>query len=284
MKFSTSVSIEPLSVRLNLTDKLFVLGSCFADSMGRRLRDAGFDVCINPFGTLYNPASILSATLRLDSREAFTAKDCVEMGAGSSLKCSFHHHTSFARESEREFLECANAALAESADKWQACTKVIITLGTAQVWKRLDGSIVSNCLKRPAREFTHETLSVGDVTGLMAQLVSCHPEKQFIFTVSPIRHMGEGAHVNTISKSILQLGLHGISAPGVCYFPSYEILLDELRDYRFYADDLVHPSPLAEEFIWERFLEAAVPASEHEAISHNVKSARHAAHRPLRQA
>ena len=283
MKLSTIVSINPLPVRLTLADKIFVLGSCFADSMGRRLGNAGFDICINPFGTLYNPASICSAVRRLDNSKAFKPEDCVEMGAGAGLVCSFEHHTSFARATSEEFLSSANTALEEAAVKWEACNKVIVTLGTAQVWRRLDGSIVTNCLKRPAREFLHDTLSVDEVKALMSSLVSRHPDKQFIFTVSPIRHMGEGAHVNTISKATLQLGLRDISGMHACYFPSYEILLDELRDYRFYADDLIHPSSIAEEYIWERFLEAAVPASEHETIRLNLKSYRRTVHRPLRR-
>lgn len=284
MKFSTSVSTDPLPVRVSLDDTLFVFGSCFADSMGRRLADAGFNVCINPFGTLYNPASICNAVRRLDCGKPFTEQDCVEMGAGAGLVCSFEHHTSFARPSSEEFLAFANDSLGKAVQRWKSCNKVIVTLGTAQVWKRLDGSTVTNCLKRPAREFTHDCLGVEEVRSLMAGLVASHPDKQFIFTVSPIRHMGEGAHKNTLSKATLQLGLSEVTGPGTCYFPSYEILLDELRDYRFYADDLVHPSSLAEEYIWERFLEAAVPASEHDTIRQNIKSARHAAHRPLRQA
>ena len=124
------------------------------------------------------------------------------------------------------------------------------------VWRLVsNGEVVSNCLKRPSREFSHEMLSVDQVAAISSRIVSAHPDKEFIFTVSPIRHMGEGAHINTISKSTLQLGLQAVTGLA-SYFPAYEIMLDELRDYRWYAADLVHPSAAAADYIWERFREA----------------------------
>ena len=134
MKFSTQVSIEELPVRLEKEDKVMVLGSCFADNIGSRLPDAGFDARINPFGTLYNPASILKAVERLDSGHPFVEEDCVEMGAGAGLVCSFSHHTSFARPDKDSFLKNANEAFKDASAFWKECRKVIITLGTAYVW------------------------------------------------------------------------------------------------------------------------------------------------------
>lgn len=279
IKLSTPVSAGLLDARISLEDKIMVLGSCFADNIGSRLMDGGFDVCVNPFGTLYNPVSICNAVARLESGQPFGEADCVEMGAGAGLICSFFHHTSFARATREEFLSNANASLSEASAFWKSCSKVIISLGTAMVWKReKNGEVVSNCLKRPASEFTHEMLGVTHIFALLQLLVSSHPSKQFIFTVSPIRHMGDGAHVNTLSKATLQLSLAKVQAD---YFPAYEILLDELRDYRFYADDLVHPSRLAEDIIWERFLECAVESADLPQILQNEKAARRSAHRPI---
>lgn len=314
MKLFTDVNCKKIA-EFALSDRICVMGSCFADEIGARLEAGGFNVLRNPFGTLYNPASLASAVARLDSAEPFTQEDCVEMGAGAGRVGSFSHHTSFARPTAEEFLAHANARLAEDTARWRDCSVVILTLGTAWVWRALERPgqpVVANCLKRPAREFAHELLSVEACAQLLRGIIEAHPDKQFILTVSPIRHLGYGARANTLSKSTLHLAVQQLidsaagrkngagigfsgnctknnsgpsawKAPsgGVCYFPAYEILQDELRDYRFYADDLVHPSPTAVQIIWERFLDACVPASEHARILEHEKAARAALHRPL---
>lgn len=275
MKLTTPVNIAPLPVRIGLDEKIMVLGSCFADSVGARLAAGGFDVCINPFGTLYNPASIAAAVKRLESGRAFTGDDCVEMGAGAGRICSFFHHTSFARKSAAEFLDNANARLQEAHEFWISCSKVIITFGTAMVWRHLpEDIVVGNCLKRPAAEFNHSMLSVSETEELTGQIIAAASGKELIFTVSPIRHLSQGAHSNTLSKATLHLGLENAleGREKACYFPAFEILNDELRDYRFYADDLVHPSKLAVDFVWDKFLEAAVPSELYQKIRENEKT------------
>lgn len=284
MKLFTEVNCEKLSP-LSRGEKICVLGSCFADAIGEKLAAAGFDVLRNPFGTLYNPASVATAVERLDSARPFTADECVEMGAGAGLVCSFAHHTRFARPTPEAFLDAANAALAADAAAWAGCRRVIVTLGTAWVWRALERPgrpVVANCLKRPAREFAHELLGVDACAALLRSLVEAHPDKQFLFTVSPIRHLGDGAHANTLSKSTLQLAVQQVVTAGAEYFPAYEILLDELRDYRFYADDLVHPADTAVQLIWERFLDACTDPADRPAILAAERAARAAAHRPLR--
>ena len=277
MKLFTEVSCEKIAP-IPLDAPICVLGSCFADEIGARLSDAGFDVLRNPFGTLYNPSSIASAVERLDSAAPFTPQDCVEMGAGAARVCSFSHHTSFARPTAEEFLAYANARLEEDAQRWRACTHVILTLGTAWVWRALERPgqpVVANCLKRPAGEFSHELLGVDACAELLRGIIDAHPDKRFILTVSPIRHLGDGAHANTLSKSTLHLAVGQVDA---AYFPAYEIVLDELRDYRFYADDLVHPAPAAIQIIWERFLDACTLPSERERILAAERASRASAH------
>lgn len=276
MNFYTAVDISDFPVKISLADRIMVLGSCFADNMGARMAASGFNVCVNPFGTLYNPASICNALDRLDGGRSFTADDCVEMGAGAGLICSFSHHTSFARADAHEFLENANARLAEASEFWKGCNKLIVTFGTAMVWRH-DGEVVSNCLKRPGNEFVHEMLSEEEAATYMQCIRSYG--KETIFTVSPIRHLSEGAHANTLSKATLQLALAGIG--DICYFPAYEIVLDELRDYRFFAEDMCHPNQTAISYLWERFLDAAVPACEHGTVKANEKAARRSAHRSI---
>lgn len=281
MKFTTAVVPEAFGTKIGFNDRILVLGSCFSDEIGGRLSSAGFDVLVNPFGTLYNPASIASAVRRMDSGVPFTENDCVEMGAGAGLICSFEHHTSFARPDATEFLRNANESLERAAEYWRGCSTVIITLGTAMVWRHLERElIVSNCLKRPSGEFSHEMLSVGQCAGHLRAIIENNPGKRFILTVSPIRHLSQGAHVNTLSKATLHLACEEIN--GAEYFPAYEILCDELRDYRFYAEDLVHPSSMAVEYIWEKFCAAAIDPSLSEEITANEKAARRKAHRPLR--
>ena len=277
MKFFTRINIEPAKDRLCLSDRIMILGSCFADSAGSKMAAAGFNVCTNPFGTLYNPASILEAVRLLDSDTLFGPSDCVWMGAGAGRVCSFRHHTSFARQTPEEFLQNANDKLLQAREFWKDSNKLIITLGTAFAWYH-DGTVVSNCLKLPAAEFTRHMLSVEECAGCLGAIASSHPEKQLILTVSPIRPLGDGAHSNPLSKATLQLAAD--RTEGAYYFPAYELLLDELRDYRFYADDLVHPSSSAFEYIWERFLESCIAPSDLDRIAANEKAARQSAHRP----
>lgn len=275
MKFTTPVSAERLSTELALTDRIMVLGSCFADNIGQRMSDSGFNVCVNPFGTLYNPASIASSIDRLTSGAPFTTGDCVEMGAGAGKICSFEHHTSFARPDAEEFLKVANSSLREASSFWKTCNKVLITFGTAMVWRH-GGKVVSNCLKRPAGEFTHDMLSLEEIALCIERITAAASQgKKFIFTVSPIRHPGDGVRGNTLSKASLHLAL---GRTGFDYFPAYEIMMDELRDYRFYAEDLLHPSRQAVEYIYERFRDAAFRKCDLEQIASNEKRAVAARH------
>ena len=287
LKLLTPVDAGRSPFNFSYGDRILVLGSCFADSVGRRLSEAGFDACVNPFGTLYNPVSVCNALSRLACGVPFTEADCVPLGAGSPLVGSFWHHTLAARPTAAAFLADANASLEAASAFLQGCTRVFITLGTAWCWRNAaTGEVVANCLKRPASEFTRERLSVASVTALLERLVRRWPDKSFLFTVSPIRHLKESAHGNQISKSILLLAIDNIAsnpefAGRVAYFPAYEILLDELRDYRWYASDLVHPSEDAARYIWERLVEFALAPEEKEKLLEAEKLFRRSQHRPL---
>lgn len=241
-----------------------VLGSCFAAGIGKALTEKGLNVCINPFGTLFNPVSIRSSIDRLVTAREFTGQDCVQMGAGSSLWCSFSHYTRFARASQQEFLDNANKTLSEAAEFYRSANYLIITFGTAWCFRHKERDmIVSNCLKRPAAEFERFRLEVDEIAALYAD-DDVFKGKNVILTVSPIRHLADGAHANQISKSTLLLACDRIlearrrgevtlQADIWGYFPSYEIMMDELRDYRWYADDGMHPGEAAAEIIFDRF-------------------------------
>lgn len=283
LKLQTKVECGTSPVRLSYSEGVMLLGSCFADNIGARMADAGFDVCVNPFGTLYNPVSLRNAVARLESGTPFTGADCVEMGAGAGLICSFHHHTSFARRTPEEFLSVANASLETAHSRWRDAGLVILTLGTAYCFRHVEsGLVVSNCLKRPAREFVRERLSVSAVESVLRDLTDSFPDKRFILTVSPIRHMSDGANANQLSKGTLLLSADAVAdGERIVYFPAYEIVMDELRDYRFYAEDMVHPSAQAVGYIWERFCDFALPEGERQTLLENMKACRCKQHRPM---
>lgn len=300
MKLQTPVADAPCKVGISYDDRIMMLGSCFTDNIGKQLADYGFDVCINPFGTLYNPVSILRSVERLISGTPFTAEDCVQIGAGDTRWCSFSHHTSFAREDKEEFLAHANETLKAAREHFLSCGKVIITLGTSWCFRHKESdSVVSNCLKHPASEFFRERLSSAEVTDALRKIVElcCDSSagvcpKQFIFTVSPIRHFKDGAHGNQISKSALLLGIDDLLAglPAdlsmnpfyfADYFPAYEIVMDELRDYRFYAEDMCHPTQQTVDYIRERFLGWALHADESPRLQEKIREYRRSCHIPL---
>ena len=285
IKLQTPVDPGRSAVEISIKDTTVVLGSCFADNIGKKMEAFGFDVLVNPFGTLYNPVSVTEAVARLGSGEAFKAEECVRMGAGSDLVCSFSHNTSFARETQEDFLEYANLSLGKSSQMWKKATKVIVTLGTAFCFRHIQsGRTVANCLKIDGREFIRYRLDVEGTVALLERMMEENPAKEFIFTVSPIRHLKDGAHGNQLSKSTLLLAVDRICTeyPGRAdYFPAYEIVLDELRDYRFYAEDLVHPSGQAVECLWSRFLDFCLPAGEREEILAREKILKRSAHCPL---
>ena len=281
MKLQTPVADAICKVGISYNDKITMLGSCFSDNVGKLLFNYGFDVCVNPFGTLYNPISILRSIERLISVRPFTEEDCIQIGAGDERHCSFSHHTSFARAGREEFLDNANMTLQKAAQHFAESTKIIITLGTSWCFEHKSSrNIVSNCLKRPASEFERVRLTSGQTCQALTQIMElCRQaesdtfkHKEFIFTVSPIRHFKDGAHGNQISKAGLLLGIEDALLTGDAdYFSSYEIMMDELRDYRFYAEDMCHPTSQAVDYICERFLTWALPADERHMLEENIK-------------
>lgn len=285
LKLTTPVEASESSVKVSFKDRITILGSCFADSIGSRMSALGFDVCVNPFGTLYNPMSICNSAARMAAGIPFTMEQCVEMGAGAGLFCSFSHHTSFARRTPEEFLENANIALESASEAWKGSTKVIITLGTSWCYEHIaTGEIVSNCLKIDRKEFRRRRLSVAEVASMLKSLIARNGGKEFIFTVSPIRHMKDGAHGNQLSKSTLLLAIDEVCRAfpdRTEYFPSFEIVMDELRDYRFYAEDMVHPSEQAADYIWRRFSDSVIPEDEKVTLAERVRELKRSMHREM---
>lgn len=285
LKLTTPVEASESSVKVSFKDRITILGSCFADSIGSRMSALGFDVCVNPFGTLYNPMSICNSAARMAAGIPFTMEQCVEMGAGAGLFCSFSHHTSFARRTPEEFLENANRALESASEAWKGSTKVIITLGTSWCYEHIEsGEIVSNCLKIDQKQFRRRRLSVSEIASMLKSLIARNAGKEFIFTVSPIRHLKDGAHGNQLSKSALLLAVDEVCRAfpdRTEYFPSFEIVMDELRDYRFYAEDMMHPSEQAADYIWRRFADSVLPEDEKVTLAERVRELKRSMHREM---
>ena len=268
MKLNTPVEIKPLEGRLTYRDSILFVGSCFADEIGRRCTERYFDTRVNPFGVLFNPCSISDCLGLLEGyginaeQCSFIPEDVIETSGGF---CSFHHHGSMARPTAQEFLDNANKVLADASDFYYREGWVVVTLGTAFIYTdKESGNVVANCHKLPADRFERTMIDADQVYDALSQYVAARPQRQWIFTVSPVRHLSDGLHANTLSKATLHLGIEKLVSryPNAHYFPAYEILMDELRDYRFYADDMMHPSAQAADYIFERFMDFVLADSD----------------------
>ena len=255
--FFTLVEIPPAKQEINYLHKLMMLGSCFSENIGKKLKEAFFQVDVNPFGVLYNPLSIAMSLERLIENKGFSRSDIFEY---QSLWHSFFHSSSFSDVSPEKTLSNIQTRFDESCSFLKKTDFLLLTFGTAWVFEdRKTQSVVSNCHKLPSQHFNRRRLSIEEIvehyTLLIAQLQQLNPSLRIIFTVSPIRHWKDGPHENNLSKSILLLSVEELQKKfkNVDYFPAYEIQMDELRDYRFYASDMLHPSETAINYIWEKF-------------------------------
>lgn len=255
MEFRTKVELPAKEMSISHSDLLMMWGSCFVESIGDLLIRNKFTCDINPFGILYNPISIAESISTILSNKLYGKEDLrYDNGQWYSLM----HHGSFSSADMDECLQHINGRIGQAHQHLKSASWIIITFGTARIyeWKE-DGKIVGNCHKLPARLFNRRLLSVEEIVStyreLIGQIMQTNPKVQFMFTVSPIRHIKDGLHGNQLNKGTLLLAIDQLCESfGNChYFPSYEIMMDELRDYRFYANDMVHPSGLAVEYIWE---------------------------------
>lgn len=259
MEFRTIVPIEENSIKIGHDDKIMMLGSCFSDNIGNRLKQDMFNVDINPFGTLYNPLSIANALHRILDNNPFSKE---ELFLHNGIWHSFQHHSSFSSNDAEKAVNNINARFHKAVKFIESAKALIITFGTAYVYRLAEtNEIVANCHKLPANKFNRNLISVQEIIDiwepLMKNIHQRFPKLQIIFTVSPIRHLSDGAHENQISKSTLLFAEDQFTKQfDFCkYFPAYEIMLDDLRDYRFYANDMVHPSEMAVDYIYQRFSE-----------------------------
>ena len=275
MKLQTIVDIAPSNRKIGYEDSILMTGSCFADSIGEQMMQRNLHVTCNPFGTLYNPLSIA---------QALTMTDMPELIEHDGLWHSMAHHGSFSRADRNEAEQAIRASIETMQKALREATVVIVTFGTAWVYEWKGERVVGNCHKLPETNFTRRRLSAEEIVAAWKPLLERYSDKHWVFTVSPIRHIKDGLHENQLSKATLLQAVEKLTGEAgltADYFASFEIMLDELRDYRFYADDLVHPSSLAVNYIWERFVDTfCTPQTKNEMnIQHKRWQFEH--HRPL---
>lgn len=247
----------PAPFRITYEDPVMFIGSCFAYEIGSRLKEGKMPVMINPAGTVFNPVSVIKTIDSIISPRPFTEKD---LYLHNGMWHSFSHYSDFSSENSKDVIERINRRSALAHEFLKKAGYLFVTFGTARVYRlKSTGEIVSNCHKMPSDFFERELLTVSDVVELwqkkLDNLKELFPGLRVIFTVSPVRHWKDGAHGNQVSKSVLFLAIEELLSHSTSptYFPAYEILMDELRDYRFYDEDMLHPSSKAVEYIWEAF-------------------------------
>ena len=255
MKFRTELTCSQSAWQISHSDRLLFIGSCFSDEMGRRLAERGFDISVNPFGSLYNPLSIANCIHRSLSRQYYTLSDLTPGPRG--YHC-LDYAMRFSGEDADSVLDAVNSRLDDMRARIEAGAIVFITLGTVFVYFLAEtGRPVGNCHKFPPSTFIRRRISIEEAREALHSVTTAlyaAGASQVVFTVSPIRHLSDGFHENTLSKASLHMAVDMLGE-SVGYFPSYEIVMDDLRDYRAYADDMVHIAPKAVDYIYEKFEE-----------------------------
>ena len=266
MNFTTKIPITQNANPIDYNSKIVSFGSCFAENMGDKLLYYKFQTQVNPFGIIFNPFSIEKLIERVVLQRYFTKDDIFFFN--ERWHC-YEVHSELSDADSEVFLSKLNRILSDTQKQLQQATHIIITYGTSWVYRHIEtNGIVANCHKVPQKQFSKELLSIDSIQKSIQNTVSLiatlNPKCNFIFTVSPVRHLKDGFVENQVSKAHLIAAIYATTntkQQTLNYFPSYEIMMDELRDYRFYADDMMHPSPMAIDYIWERFAATQIDAS-----------------------
>lgn len=256
-KFRTEIIVKQSRYNIDYNSKIITIGSCFSENIGNLLSINKFSTLINPFGILYNPYSIKECLNKIIDNYIFKNKDLIQF---QDKWYSFYHHGKFSDESHDILLEKINLSINNSNEYLKKADYILITFGSAYVYEYINESlIVANCHKIPSKSFRQYMLDLDNITNLWFELINkltlFNPNIKIIFTVSPIRYLKYGIEMNQLSKSILIVMINKLknNFSNIDYFSSYEIFMDDLRDYRFYKSDMIHPSDFAIDYIWEKF-------------------------------
>ena len=271
MDFRLELHIKPFAKQIQLQDPIMLMGSCFTDHISKKLSAHKFSVCENPHGILFNPRSIENALQACVSNKRYTEKDLFLF---NELYTSWEHHGQFSHPDAAAALHMMNASTNAAHQFLRQAKWMIITLGSAWVYELNNTNyggnvhdVAANCHKVPQQHFNHRLLTASATNNSLQNIVniirSFNPGINIIFTISPVRHYREGLVENNRSKALLISAVHEIIGinPDIFYFPSYELVLDDLRDYRFFAEDMVHPNYQATQYVWEKFVPACIDAS-----------------------
>jgi hypothetical protein len=283
MELRTRFNIEPSADKITYNDGVMFIGSCFASSIGSRMEVGHLPVMINPAGTVFNPVSVCNTIDIIISEKEFTRED---LSFHNGTWFSFYHYTDFSSDDPGEALDKINGKSKMALNFLKNAGFLFITLGTARIYRlKKNGMIVSNCHKIPSDQFITELLSVNEIVTLLQRQLDrmneLFPRLKVIFTISPVRHWKDGAHGNQVSKSTLFLAVEELlnKSASLKYFPAYELLMDDLRDYRFYDNDMLHPSDTAINYIWEAFSECYLESKTVKIYNEVVKITRARNHR-----
>jgi lysophospholipase L1-like esterase len=285
LKWQTRVELPSYPFQISYSDKILSVGSCFAEHMSRKLERLKYQILANPFGIQYNPASIGRGLKRLLDHQNFHAEELVQH---QGLWHSWMHHGSYSNIDKEASLTAIQSSFEQAHQQLIQTDYLLITLGTSWIYRLKESQeIVNNCHKFPTHYFQRDLLSVDQIVRLLAEpiarLQELRPELKVLTTVSPVRHLKDGAIENQRSKARLSLALEELEQQldAVYYFPAYEIMMDQLRDYRFYQRDLTHPSELAQDFIWEQLEKACLNQGEADLRKRVEKFVQAISHRPL---
>ncbi|MFZ6052600.1 GSCFA domain-containing protein [Halocola ammonii] len=287
MKFRTEINPAPSPFEINLTQDQMFVGSCFSEHMSSRLSDLAMEITANPHGILFNPVSVVHSLTDLIEKKVYSEKDLDEV---EGKFVSFMHHGSFSGSDKAEVLERINKSIKNGRAVLGKAQTLFITLGSAWAYRHIEkNKFVANCHKVPQKEFDKELIS-HDRAALVLQvalekLFKLNENLQVVFTVSPVRHWKDGFAENQLSKSHLTILAHKLSEAfeQVHYFPAYELVMDDLRDYRFFESDLLHPNKQAQDYIWEKFQTVFFSASDREKIVKIENINRSLAHKPTEE-
>lgn len=258
-KFRTSLQIRPSPTRISLNDRILTIGSCFSDSIGAQLVNNKIGCMVNPFGALYNPVSIHHVIHYAIGDQHIPEDTYVQR---DDIFLNYNFHSDFSAMKISDLQEKVSEAVIASNKYLKDCRWLMITFGTVWVYElKSTGHIVANCHKMPSGLFEKKMLTqknlIDSFEKMYTDLKKCNPDINIVLTVSPVRHLKETLELNSVSKSILRVSCHTLSEQyhDVHYFPAYEIMIDDLRDYRFYKSDMLHPTGDAEDYIWTKFAE-----------------------------
>jgi hypothetical protein len=268
MKFHFEFDIKKLQKPIHHQHRLMLLGSCFTENIGEKLRKHKFCVMENPHGILFNPVSVAEALTEYAESKQYAESDLFQYNEAWH---SWHHHSRFSGLSAQETLDKINASNKAAHEYLKHTDYLMLTLGSAWTYTFTEkaenaqpGSVAANNHKAPADWFIKKLLTPEETITLLESALNklqiINPELQIIFTISPVRHLREGVVENNRSKAVLIQAVHTLTErkDNVYYFPAYELVIDDLRDYRFYAEDLVHPNYFATQYVWEKFTDACM--------------------------